>query len=328
MSEKTPKILFMDDEPTSDIVVHAVERLCNAGFAVDFVETMSEAIEAYYQKYYDVFILDIDMSHQAADQEGDGVKVLKRFISLHNQTRVILFSGAGTVQHWFQAANAHCYAYVHKLDNDQTSDEDSIEILIRQVRAATAETTAPMVLFGATPPPKVLLIGGDPEFDAPARTAIHEALGADWAIDAIALDAVDTAELTAYGVLVLLQRTFSTRAKVREALAKVLATAPQPHTIIGCEGRDESRPSILYIANRHPFRLLDLSDPQWPTLLQQALTDARIWYGKPEIFQADMDALRRIHITLPEDLAAQWEDFDEDDLITPDNDDDPEAIRP
>jgi len=142
MSETRPKILFMDDEPTSDIVTHAMERLRTAGFAVDFVETMSEAIEAYYQKYYDGFILDIDMSHQAADQEGDGVKVLKRFISLHNQTRVILFSGAGTVQHWFQAANAHCYAYVHKLDHDQTTGDDSIEILIRQARAAVGNRRA------------------------------------------------------------------------------------------------------------------------------------------------------------------------------------------
>jgi len=132
---------------------------------------------------------------------------------------------------------------------------------------------------------------------------------------------VDTVELTAYGAVVVLQRTFSTRAKVREALAKVLATAPQPQTIIGCEGRDESRPSILYMANRHPFRLLDLSDAQWPMLLRQALSDARLWYGKSEIFEADLDALRRIHITLPEVLATAWEDFDEHDLITLDEDD-------
>jgi len=321
MSERNPKILFMDDEPTSDIVTHAVERLRTAGFVVDFVETMSEAIEAYYQKYYDVFILDIDMSHQAADQEGDGVKVLKRFISLHNQTRVILFSGAGTVQHWFQAANAHCYAYVHKLDNDPTTGEDSIEILLRQVRAATTEIGPPMIPLGVLAPTKVLLIGGDSEFDAPARTAIHAALGEDWVIDAIALDQVHTTELTAYGALVLLQRTFSTRATVCEALAKVLAVAPQPQTLIGCEGRDQSRPSILYIANRHPFRLLELSDSAWPQRLQQALRDARLWYGKPEIFEADMDALRRIHITLPEDIAVQWEDFDDDGLITFDEED-------
>ncbi len=100
-----------------------------------------------------------------------------------------------------------------------------------------------------------------------------------------------------------------------------MAVAPKPQTLIGCEGRDQSRPSILYIANRHPFRLLDLSDSAWPVCLQQALRDARIWYGKPEIFEADMDALRRIHITLPEDIAVQWEDFDDNDLIAFDEED-------
>lgn len=308
MSEKNPKILFMDDEPASDIVVNAIERLRDAGFVVDFVQTMSEAIEAYYQKYYDVFVLDIDMSHQAHDQEGDGVKVLKRFISLHNQTRVILFSGAGTVQHWFQAANAHCYAYVHKLYNDPITGADSIDMLISQVRVATTGASTPVIPFEMKPPTRALLVGDDPELTGPARAVIEQALGVDWSVDVITLNALDAIALSAYGVLVILQRTFSTRSSERDALAKVLAIAPKPQTIVGCEGRDECRPSILYIANQHPFRLIDLTDPQWANRLRQALNDARLWYGKPEIFQADMDALQRIHITLPEDIAELWEE--------------------
>lgn len=308
MSEKNPKILFMDDEPASDIVVNAIERLRDAGFAVDFVQTMSEAIEAYYQKYYDVFVLDIDMSHQAHDQEGDGVKVLKRFISLHNQTRVILFSGAGTVQHWFQAANAHCYAYVHKLYNDPITGADSIDMLISQVRAATTGASTPVIPFEMKPPARALLVGDDPELTGPARAVIEQALGVDWSVDVTTLNALDAVALSAYAVLVILQRTFSTRSSERDALAKALANAPKPQTIVGCEGRDECRPSILYIANQHPFRLIDLTDPQWANRLRQALSDARLWYGKPEIFQADMDALQRIHITLPEDIAELWEE--------------------
>jgi len=319
MSEQTQRILFMDDEPTSDVVTNAVERLRAAGFVVDFVETMSEAIEAYYRQYYAVFVLDIDMSHQATDQDGDGVRVLKRFVSLHNQTRVILFSGAGTEQHWFQAANAHCYAYVHKLDNDPGTGEDSIDRLIRTVRAATDEPLYSGPLSTKAPPDRVLLVSGDLELVPPVRQSIHEALGPAWTIDEMDLSAAARVDSSAYGVIVIVQRIFSTRATVRDALASVLGSAPQPQTIVCCEGHDRCRPAILDIANRHPFRMLDLTSPQWLIQLQDALRDARLWYGQQEILQADPDALRRIHLMLPQDCIARWDENEWADLVASDS---------
>lgn len=318
MSEQASRILFMDDEPASDIVANAVARLRRDGYLVDVVETLGEAIEAYYTRYYAVFILDIDMSHQLVDEEGDGVQVLKRFVSLHNQTRVILFSGAGTVRHWFQAANAHCYAYIHKLDTDPETGEDSIDRLLRKVRSAIEERPRPTALTTDAPPRRILLAGGEQELDAPVREAIGEALGTDWAIDALPLSDAAMADPSRYGALVILQRTFSTRAGVRDALARLLAVAPSPQTIVCCEGHDERRPSILEIANRHPFRLLDLTDPHWPAHVAEALREAHLWYGKEEIQQADPDALRRIHLILPEDLDLDSDDdeFDEWDLET------------
>ena len=310
MSDQATRILFMDDEPASDIVTNAVARLRAEGYAVDLVETLGEAIEAYYLRYYVVFILDIDMSHQAADEEGDGVEVLKRFVSLHNQTRVILFSGAGTVQHWFAAANAHCYAYIHKLDNDPETGEDSIQHLLRKVRKAILERPRPVSLVSASPPTRILLAGGETDLDSNVRQLITEALGADWIIDTLPLDEAAQALATRYGALLILQRTFSTRASVRGALARLLEAAPKPQTIVCCKGRNELRPSILEIANRHPFRLLDLGQPQWPTRLQDALRDARLWYDKEEIQQADPNALRRIHLILAEDFDLDTEDED------------------
>ncbi len=61
MTEKRPiSILLMDDEINSLVIQATIQHLNNQGFDVDFAHTMSEAIEAYYQHYYDVFILDID----------------------------------------------------------------------------------------------------------------------------------------------------------------------------------------------------------------------------------------------------------------------------
>ncbi len=59
------QILLMDDEPHQTLIRDARERLAQAGHQVDYVETIEAAIEAYYRKFYDLFILDIDMSHLA-----------------------------------------------------------------------------------------------------------------------------------------------------------------------------------------------------------------------------------------------------------------------
>lgn len=302
MSEPIPSLLFMDDEPDSDVVGHALERLRADGFQVDVVETLGEAVAACYRHYYRVFVLDIDMSHQAVDEDGDGVQVLRGLMALHNQTRVILFSGAGTVNHWFQAANAHCHAYIHKLDRDPDTGADSVERLLNAVREAMDAPPRPSPLTPDAPPSRVLLVGDEAALNARARQAVGEALGADWVIDECALSADLELEPDAYGLILILQRQFKLRARVREALARLLTQAPGPQCIVGCEGRDEFRPSILDIANRHPFRLIDLLQPRWEDRLREALQAGRQWYGQTEIQTADPESLSRYQVLLPEDL--------------------------
>lgn len=308
MSEPTPSILFMDDEPNSDVVSHALERLRANGFQVDLIETLGEAVAACYRQHYQVFILDIDMSHQAVDEDGDGVQVLKGLMALHNQTRVILFSGAGTVKHWFQAANAHCHAYIHKLDRDPDSGADSVDRLLSAVRNAidTPLRTAP--LTPSTAPSRVLLVGDDTALNAIAHQAVNEVLGADWVVDEQTLSVEQTLAANDYGVMLILQPEFKMRARVRESLAKLLARSPRPQCIIGCEGRDEFRPSILDLANHHPFRLIDLLHPHWDAQLRDALQAARYWYSQTEIQTADPEALRRYQILLPEDIDEELQD--------------------
>lgn len=313
MSEK-PSILFMDDEPSNDIVLNALEALRAEGYDVDFVDTMSAAIDAYYQKFYAVFILDIDMSHLPDDQEGDGVKVLKRFISLHNQTRVILFSGAGTVEHWFAAANSHCFAYVAK--DEQQDELNSIGLLVAKVREALAHADRKSPSRPLEVPRHALLVTDNEDLAQDATACVRDTLGTDWTIQRLALAEVDAShDFSGYGVLLVLAHEFSTRHAAKEALSVLLARAPAPQTIVGSEGRDQLRPSILFIANQRPFRMVNLSQGDWRGTLCQALRSACQWYGQREIFPADSEALERIQITLPEDVQGIWqEDISDEEL--------------
>lgn len=297
-------VLLMDDEPMSPIIQATVQIFREEGFHTDLVETIAQAVEAYYETFYDVFVLDIDMN----DAEDDGVRVLKRFVSLHNQTRVILFSGAGTIHDWFEAANAHCFAYVAKDENE------AIDRLISHIRsAARPRGRIRSGIRNAVCPPKLLRFCGTRRFRETADAAIANALGDAWTVtETASLEETEAAmeDTSAYGAVLLLQDVFSTDAVVRAHLEKILSHSPRPQVMVGCMGEDQHRPSILHIANQHPFRMINLALPDWGVRLEAALRDARTWYGKTEIFKADMEALERVQVTLPEEALAHWKDSD------------------
>lgn len=311
MTEKRPiSILLMDDEIDSPVIQAAIQHLNNQGFEVDIAQTMSEAIEAYYQHYYDVFILDIDMSMMADDQEGDGINVLKRFISLHNQTRVIMYSAAGKSPHWVAATNAHCFAYVHK------GEKDALQHLSDLIHSSLTPDTLP-ALVDKTPPLSVLLFAENDQLKSTAKSVIETSLGPDWHIQAVKslTDAGQAvSESNTFGAIVILKPFFKMRAEERQLMEKLLSKSPFPQVIVGCEARDEYQSAILYLANHHPFRLLDVSKDDWHTALEQALKAALTWYGRREIFQADPNAIRRLNINLPDDILEDWTEDDVDEL--------------
>jgi CheY-like chemotaxis protein len=308
METKPIRVLFMDDEPASEIVQVAVEWMETAGFEVDLVESMSLAIEAYYEQFYDVFVLDIDMSHVADAEEGDGVSVLKRFISLHNETRVIMFSGAGTTPHWFAAANAHCHAYVHK------NEPESVKRLVSLIRSG-AEPAAPAKPAREGFSRRVLACAGPSIEKEKLKAAVSDAPGAGWemetasSLEDLAARLAETPEVAA--VLVFLDE-FPVFPEERALLAAILAHSPAPQVIVGGPGEDAARDAILFVANHHPFRMINTAEENWPEALAEALKKAIAWHGRREIFPADPDALRRLNIQLPPDALEEWEDYDEE----------------
>lgn len=303
---KNISVLLMDDEPSSEIIQVTADWLRQDGFSVDTAETMTQAIESYYEKLYDVFVLDIDMSHIPDEQEGDGVIVLKRFISLHNQTKVIMFSGAGTVPHWFEAANAHCYAYVHK------NEKNSVRKLSEFISKSAEEAEIPDPKYaGEECPRSILVCCKDSRYTGKIRESAENALGTGWAVNLT--DSLDDAyrnlSSEPYGIAVIFQEIFELYKDEKALLESVLSMSPKPQVIVGCLGRDDLQHSVLFIANNHPFRMINLAEKGWQGRFEDALEKAGIWHGQREIFQADPDALRRMHITLPPDVLSEWEDY-------------------
>lgn len=311
MSDDNISVLIMDDEPSSEIVQVSVDWMEDEGFSVDLVESMSQAVQSYYDKFYDVFVLDIDMSHIPDDEEGDGVNVLKRFISLHNKTKVIMFSGAGMVPHWFAAANAHCFGYIHK------NEEGSVKHLIEFIKRSVDEPVPDRREIRKTCPNRILIYNKADSCQSQIRETVAEHLGEKWDIDILDnLADVDSRlkdeKKDDYGIVLLFQDVFELRPDEKNQLKSILSNSPAPQTIIGCQGKDEFQLAILFLANQHPFRMIDTEVKSWPLQLGDALKKAVIWYGQNEIFPADPDALKRMHITLPDDAMEEWEYTSED----------------
>ena len=306
MNTETVSVLLMDDEPSSAIIQAAVQRLEEEGFEVTPVETMSDAIQSYYDTFYQVFILDIDMD----DHKDDGVNVLKSFISLHNQTQVIMFSGAGTVPDWFEAANAHCFGYIHKNENNK------LDNLVAMIKNSLKEEPAPPKRKPSKLPERILAFCENQNYADNVEQAVRQTLGDQWetVFTASLEETAQKLQSEDYGIGIILQEVFKLRAKEKELLREILTQSPRPQMLVGCLGQDELQHSILFIANLHPFRMINTKHEDWPQHLESALQKAVTWYGQREIFPAAPDALKRMHITLPPDALSEWENFSPEDM--------------
>jgi len=133
MTDEKKTVLFMDDElGSSDVVGYAIEALREAGYEVDAADRMSVVLNAFYERYYHIFVTDIDMSLSEDHQEGDGTQVSRYLKSMDAETRVVNFSARGGPANWLAAANCHFFGYVNK------KADGAVECLVRMVDEACA----------------------------------------------------------------------------------------------------------------------------------------------------------------------------------------------
>ncbi|NWH03879.1 response regulator [Desulfobacter latus] len=319
MKEDKISILFMDDQisdGTAKLVENAIAALEDKGYLVTQTDKMSEAIDAFYQSFYDVFILDIDMAKvkDILSERGErGTRVAEIYQSLDNGAYVIMYSAAGTVDDWFFAANHHAFGYIFKNENN------AVDKLLTMVESALNTPKKQIVLPRKYREGKVLLSVSEQsplKLDI-ARSAIESKRDGAFSVEVCPLlDVPEKLKNNEYVCVVVLDDVFDTRKKTYSILKAIAAEQPTPHVIFGCSGVDENMSPILSLVNLRPFRLLNLSVPNAETRLADDVVRAANWYGGNEIFKADVEYVRRAAEDIDWDalddaLAYEDEPFDE-----------------
>ncbi|RLC18766.1 MAG: hypothetical protein DRI57_07940 [Deltaproteobacteria bacterium] len=144
-----------------------------------------------------------------------------------------MFSGAGTVPHWFEAANAHCHAYIAK------DESDAVGQLITRIGFAVGDPgrSRPM-LRKKSCPQRLLVYCKDDKFRETAVSVIAGTLGDKWEIsesESLTTAAEDLKRPEDYGMVLLIQEMFSTRSSEKANLKKILSVSPRPHVIVACQ---------------------------------------------------------------------------------------------
>ena len=304
MTDPYKTVLFMDDElGSAPIVDYAVAALRDAGFEVTEVSRMSEAMDAFYNSFYHVFVLDIDMSCVEDVQEGDGTDVARFLRALDSGSHVINFSARGLVPNWFAAANYHLYGYIHK------GEDGAVQRLVELVRTASRELVEqPMPLSRPRPPEKVLVAVEPPctvvpadELAELAERALEgwEVIRASGLADAVKVLESDPGR---WGLVAVTSDEFDNRPGTRELFQRLCAFRGRPQAVLGCRGEQGAWPSILSMVNARPFRLVDLADREARSEIGLALRSAADHYGRQEILEPDAGGLRRLRLEMSQQV--------------------------
>ena len=296
---KSLRILIMDDEifqKDNNPSIQAEERLKEAGHLVDTTDKMSDVLSSIKSRYYDIYILDVDMSF--VDDEIDSGKnsgttigkVLRERNSFYN---IIIFSARGRVRDWFSAANHHFQGYIYKLG---TSDEDDgVEKLENHIKElSTAKVDHALSMKQPRYDNKALLYYHP---DTPAekisldniKNILNEMLpGVEVEVCTKLTDMKERINSN-YAIVLLFHAMFQDSDQTIQNIKEIFSHQPEPHIIVGLdsssgEGEEANRNSILNLVNARPFKMLDLNQPAAENELKQMIFAALQWYGKYEIF--------------------------------------------
>lgn len=296
-------ILFMDDESGANIVHDAIKSLKDTGYTVIPCETMERALNEFYESpIKSIFILDIDMG----DETDRGSGIAKRYRSLDNQCKVIMFSARGEVEDWFEVANRHVYGYVDKNGNDP------INLLLKLVEQAVEELGAGISL----PDPKAegskVLIASDltcPLFSLHDQEQAVTSVG--FVPYSCSLDEMpEKLDQDEYTAILIFAQNFSARPSAFAPILEICHQQPRPHVIIAAEGAESSRGFILDCINAHPFRMLDLNKEAIADRLQEAIKQAAKWYGGNEVFKARVEDLEAMTSNMKPVFSDVFDEYD------------------
>jgi len=327
---KSLKILVMDDEIYANDLnpaILAVERLRQDGHSVETTDRMSVVLNSLKSRHFDVYVLDIDMSAVVDElQDANGAtigKVLRQWSAFSN---IVVFSARGEAPHWFASANYHFQGYVFKGDRGV----DELSAHIAQLASQTVHMDFSLEKCAL---PRDLVIYRHESLPSTVlpwqriRELCHRVFPDPVLHECTRLQEVQDALKTDPACVLLLHTMFRDQETTWADLDVILAVQPTPQVIIGVDsgagGAPESnRGVILQLVNRHPFRLVDLTQSDCEVTLETSLAAARLWYARQEIFEyptdfqdfvghplsaEDLEAIR-----MQDELFAEQEDGDEE----------------
>jgi len=306
------RILFLDDEiydEKSNPAVFARETLQDAGYAVDVTDKMSDVIDAYYKRYYHLYLLDIDMGKVKDEFVGNGAtvgEVLRRLSSISN---VVVYSARGTVNDWLTAANYHFNSYVHKDEGEEkllaVVDEifETVKTRVTQLPSLQKrEHTDEVVIYGGKE------ISGALE----SLRKMHTVAELD-SLEELAARIKEQKPAVAVLVLSQLPQSQAEMAKFTENLKMVMALQSTPHVMV-CLDAIRNNPNILKIVNTRPFRILNLHSPVFEREFLEAVEKAVLWFGEDEIYEfPEAGKIIRKPMTEREIADLRKEDWDDSD---------------
>lgn len=313
MEKKDFRILFLDDEiydNKSNPAIFARETLEDAGYAVDVTDKMSDVIDAYYKKFYHLYLLDIDMGRVNDIFVGNGATVGMVLRRLSSISKVVVYSARGMVKDWLLAANYHFYSYIHKDEG-----EEKLLDVVNKIFTAVKEDIIQMPsLQKHEHSDSVLLYGKEVH-------GVFESLGKKYKVKELdnlaelVSQIEDRKPALAVVALSQLPKSQSELVKFRESIQPIMALQPEPHVLVCLDASKDNR-IILEIVNMHPFRLLNLQSPSFENELQEAAEKGVLWFGEDEIFELpEEDKIVRRPMTEKEitDLRKEnWPDTDWD----------------
>lgn len=292
-TDARPHVLFLDDEvgdPRAATVHAAIEAL-RQHFNVTAVTTLSQAAEEFQHRYYDAFVLDIDMRHaddvaSPADQRGSNLARTLR--SLDANTMVIMFSNMGRSDDWLKVANHHVFGYIHK-DAPQ-----SIERLVDKVQQAIDSPRSGWRFPRSRKTGHVLVFRHSQcsLTEQEIRDCVLQAghfqprfTGLDELVELVQQQA-----LTDVAAILFIADELETRPKVSIAIDTICGCQPQPHVVFALAVEDRHLQTVMHVINARPFRLVNLNDADGREALTKSIAEAAHWYAGNEIFRADDEA--------------------------------------
>lgn len=283
------RILMMDDEINSkndNPATQALEKLKEDGHEVETTETMSKVLTSLKEKYFDVYVLDIDMSfvtdERITDATGSDIgKILKERDSM---SKIVVFSARGGVQDWFTAANYHFDGYIYKGDNGVEKLSKQIEKISQEKSSVSLEFSRPkqenrvlLYYHESTPKEKIEI--------KTIKDLIEKYMPSAEIEECNNLKEMKKLAEKESGLGLMFHSMFKDHSETIQTLEEIMKLQPEPHMIVGINGDPSDRNAILNLVNLKPFRLIDLNQPNIPEKIENGIKDAVLWYGKDEIFE-------------------------------------------